>query len=290
MKTVLGWLGRLVLAAIILLVLTLGIVYSVSGRELRKTYDVPVTEFTIPDDPVSIAEGERLARIRGCYNGCHGSEAQGQLFFDDFLLGTITSPDLTRLVATLSPGELERVIRRGVRTNGESVLVMPASSFYYLADEDLGSILAFLRSLPPGDGPETSVRLGPLGRALLTLGDFSTAVGDIDPEAPRPGPGDESDPVQLGRYLVMTSCTECHGLDLKGADGPPSFTPSLAIARAYTIDHFRTLMATGVPIGGRELNLMAVVARKRFSQFTATEVEAIHAFLLDEFAGSSTSF
>ena len=75
------------------------------------------------------------------------------------------------------------------------------------------------------------------------------------------------------------------GPDLQGVDGPAFATPSLAITRAYTIDHFRTLMATGVPLGGRELDPMALMSRKRFSHFTETEVEAIHAFLLDEFAG-----
>ncbi|MEE8488574.1 MAG: cytochrome c [Gemmatimonadota bacterium] len=285
MKTVLKWLGRAALALILLLVVALGVVYAVSERTLRRTFDVPVTEFAIliPDDSASIAEGGRLARILGCYNGCHGSEVQGEVFMDDFLFGTIKSPDLTRLVATLSPGELARVIRLGVRVNGESVLVMPASSFYHLADEDLGSILAFLKSLPPSDGPDTSVRLGPLGRTFLALGQFSPVVEDIDTEAPRLDAGDGSDPVQLGRYLAMTSCTECHGPDLQGVDGPAFTTPGLAIARAYTIDHFQTLMATGVPIGGRQLDLMARMSRKRFSHFTETEVEAIHAFLLDEF-------
>jgi mono/diheme cytochrome c family protein len=283
MKTVLKWLGRGSLALVLLLVVALGVVYAVSERTLRRTFDVPVTEFAIPDDSASIAEGGRLARILGCYNGCHGSEAQGELFMDDFLFGTIKSPDLTRLVATLSPGELARVIRQGVRANGESVLVMPAASFYHLADEDLGSILAFLKSLPTSDGPETSVRLGPLGRTFLALGQFSPAVEDIDAEAPRLDAGDGSDPVQLGKYLAMTACTECHGPDLQGIDGPAFKTPSLAIAQAYTIDHFQTLMAMGVPIEGRALDLMALMSRKRFSHFTETEVEAIHAFLLDEF-------
>jgi len=285
-KTVLDWLVSGAIALVALLVIALVVVFAVSERTLGRTFDVPVTEFSIPTDSASIAEGARLARIYGCYNGCHGSEAQGQLFFENFLLGTIKSPDLTRLVATRSPGELERVIRQGVRINGESALVMPAPSFYYLTDEDLGSILAFIRSLPLSDGPGTSVRLGPLGRTFLMLGQFNPAVEDIDSATPRPGPGDGSDPLQVGKYLAMTTCAECHGLDLQGVDGPGGLAPGLVITQAYTIDHFRTLMSTGVPIGGRQLDLMALVARKRFSQFTDAEVEAIYAYLLEEFASS----
>ena len=283
MRTVLKWLGRGAMALVVLLVVALAVVYVESERLLRLTYDVPVTEFVIPDDSASILEGGRLARILGCYNGCHGSEAQGELFVDEFLFATIKSPDLTRVVATMSPGELKRVIRRGVRANGKSVLGMPAESFYHLTDEDLGSILAFLKSLPPSDGPEASVRLGPVGRAFLALDQFSLVAENIDPNAQRAGRGDAADPVQLGRYLVTTACTECHGPDLKGKSLPGLKTPSLAIARAYTLDHFRTLMAIGVTRGGLELDLMARMSRKRFSRLTETEVEAIHAFLLDEF-------
>ena len=71
MKTVLKWLGRGALALVLLLVVALSVVYAVSERTLRRTFDVPVTEFVIPDDSASIAEGGRLARILGCYNGCH---------------------------------------------------------------------------------------------------------------------------------------------------------------------------------------------------------------------------
>ena len=283
MRTVLKRLGRFVFALVILLMVALLVVYAMSERTLRRIYDVPVTAFVIPNDSASIAEGARLARIRGCYNGCHGSEAQGEVFFEDRLFGSATTPDLTRTVSTLSPGELERVIRQGVRTNGESVLMMPSDMFSQLTDDDLGSILAFLRYLPLTDGPETSIRPGPLFRVFVVLGKLRPIAGEIDPEVPRPGPGDGSDLVQLGRYLTMTSCTECHGSDLLGVDEAGFVTPSLAIAQAYTIAHFRTLMATGVPVGGRQLDLMALMSRKRFSHFTETEVEAIHAFLLGEF-------
>ncbi len=284
MNTALKRLGRGVLALVILLMVALLIVYAMSERTLRRTYDTPVTEFVIPGDFASIAEGERLARIRGCFNGCHGPEAQGEVFFEDRLFGSATTPDLTRTVSTLSPGELERVIRRGVRTNGESVLMMPSDMFSQLTDDDLGSILAFLKFLPLSDGPETSMRPGPLFRLFVALGKIPPMAGEIDPAAPRPGPGDGSDLVRLGRYLAMTSCTECHGLDLQGVDRAGFITPSLSMAKAYTIDHFRTLMEVGEAIGGRQLDLMALVSRKRFSHFTPTEVEAIHMFLLDEFA------
>ncbi|MFW6089025.1 MAG: cytochrome c [Gemmatimonadota bacterium] len=281
MKTVLKWIGRGVLAVSLLLVVSAGIVYALSERVLNRTYDVQAATIIIPSDSASIVEGERLARIRGCYDGCHGQQAEGGVFFDDAMLGTITAPDLTRAARTLSDAELTRVIRHGVRTDGSSVAAMPSSMLYHLTDEDLGSIIAFLRSLPRTDGPEADLRLGPLGRFLFVKGDFQPAAEEIDHDEPRLDPGDGSDPIALGRYLAMTSCTECHGLDLGGGFD----SPNLAITAAYTPEQFRTLMRSGEPFDGRELRLMDDVSRKRFSYFTEAEVDALYAFLTTELVG-----
>ena len=189
----------------------------------------------------------------------------------------------------MSPAALERAIRSGVRSDGKGSVIMPSSSFYFLADEDLASILAFLGSLPPSDGPEMSVRLGPLARVFLALGIFELSANEIDHEAPRPGPGDRSDPVRLGRYLATISCTECHGLDFAGVSVGGFETPGLAIAQAYSPDEFRRLLSEGLPIGVRELDLMALMAEKRFSHLKEEEVAAIHAFLIQEFGSAANA-
>jgi mono/diheme cytochrome c family protein len=289
MKTVLKWLGRGLLGIAALVLVILVVSYAVSSRILNRSYEAPAVEFVIPTDSASIVEGERLARIRGCYNGCHGSEAQGELFVDNPLFGSIKSPDLTRAMATMSPTALERAIRGGVRSDGKGAVIMPSSSFQFLTDDDLGAMLAFLGSVPMSDGPETEVRLGPVARVFLALGVFKPAVSEIDHEAPRPGPGDGTDPIQLGRYLVMTSCTECHGLDFAGVSQGGFETPSLALAQAYSPDEFRRLLSEGIPIGVRELDLMKLVAEKRFSLLEDDEADAIHAFLLREFGSAAES-
>jgi len=82
--------------------------------------------------------------------------------------------------------------------------------------------------------------------------------------------------LELGQYLAMTTCTECHGGDLKGST---DFAPPLALAVAYSLADFTTLMKTGVPIGDRELDLMAEVAVGRFSLLTEDELANLHAYL-----------
>lgn len=282
MSTPVKWLGRIALAIVLLLVIAAGVVYALSERVMNRTYNdvVELDEgFTVPADSASIAAGERLARIHGCYDGCHGEHAEGNLFFDDFAFGTMKAPDLTRVVHTLSDAELERVIRHGVRADGSPVYVMPSEMFYNLADDDLGDILAFLRSLPRSDGPETSFRPGPMARALLGFEQFEPAAATLDHEAPRLPTGDDGDPMTRGRYLVMTSCTECHGMNLEGSEGPPEVTPSLRIAAAYSADEFRTLLRTGEPRDGRDLRLMDDMSQSRFTNLTDDEIDAVFAYL-----------
>jgi mono/diheme cytochrome c family protein len=50
---------------------------------------------------------------------------------------------------------------------------------------------------------------------------------------------DRDDPLSVGRYLALTSCTECHGMDLRGH--PPE-SPDLRIAAAFSPEAFTELM------------------------------------------------
>jgi len=285
MSTALKWIGRVAVAFVLLAVVTAGAVYALSERLLNRTYDVSAAAIPIPTDSAAIAEGKRLAVVRGCYNGCHGEAAKGGVFFDDPMLGTITAPDLTRAVHDLSDTELERVIRHGVLPDDRSVTAMPSASFYHLTDADLGKIIAFLRSLPRSDGATRDVKLGPLGRILFVKGDFEPAALAIDHDAARLDPGDGSDPAALGRYVAMTVCTECHGSDLSGGYE----APNLAIVASYTPEEFETLMRTGEPRDGRDLNLMDDVARVRFSHLSNTEIAALHTYLSQRLGEEQTT-
>jgi mono/diheme cytochrome c family protein len=150
--------------------------------------------------------------------------------------------------------------------------------FFALTDQDLGATIAYLRSLPETPGPARDVRLGPLGRLGIAIGQFTPAAVDADsmaklsniyPAAP--------DSLARGAYLARTVCTECHGLDLTGdKSGKP---PDLKIGGAYPLQPFMTLMRTGKPLDGRDLGLMTQVARSRFAHFTDEEIRALHAYL-----------
>jgi len=84
------------------------------------------------------------------------------------------------------------------------------------------------------------------------------------------------DAASLGRYIAMSSCTECHGQRLQG---DPQGAPALIIVGGYTTSEFAKLMRDGVPKDGKEREMMSPVVRSRFSHFTDEEVNALYAFL-----------
>jgi len=244
---------------------------------IRRSYDVALAVVAVPTDPSSIEQGRRLAIIRGCYDGCHGKGVSGAVFTDDLWLGRQVAPELTQVFAGQTDAELERTIRHGVRPNGMSTWIMPSSMFHHLSDEDFGRIVAFIRSLPPGQGPATEVWIGPGWRLDLLRNRFLPMAEEIRRDAPWYSQSDRAGEHARGRYLALTVCSECHGMNLSGAaDGT---APDLTIAAAYPEADFAHLMKTGVALGGRELGLMALVARERFSLLTQSEVGDLHRYL-----------
>ena len=281
MKTALKWLLYGIGGILGIALAGIGVVYVLIGLDLGRTFDRAGASIAVPGDRATIAEGERLARLRGCMGGCHGEGVNGNVFFDVPDGTRVVAPDLGLIASSYSTAELENVIRHGIRPDGTSVILpMPSTMFYHLSDQDLGAIIAYLRSQPPGEEAVPDTRIGPLARLFFFYykQELETilAAERIVHDAPRLMPA-TGEPLAHGRYLAMTVCTECHGDDLRG--GLDDFAPSLAVVVAYSLDDFRKLMRTGEPIGGRELDLMARVAASRFSYFTDLEIEHLHDYL-----------
>ena len=74
MNRLLRWIGVAFASLAVLAIIAYAVVYILSERILRRTYEVPAVAISIPTDPASIGEGRRLATIRGCVGGCHGKE------------------------------------------------------------------------------------------------------------------------------------------------------------------------------------------------------------------------
>lgn len=277
MKNILRWLRLGLLAVLSLLVLASAIVYLLSERLLRRSYLEPHVAIVVPSDAQSVRAGHRLAQVRGCSGGCHGANIEGGIFVDNLLLARLVAPNLTAAVRRYSDADLARIIRRGVRPDGSSLIGMPSEMFAGLTDPDLGAILAYLRSVPPAPGPRPERRLGPVARIAFVAGKLRPAAelvrraSELTGTWPQPG-----DSTASGGYLARTSCTECHGLELRGGDA----APDLRIAAGYSFQAFSNLMRLGKALGNRELPLMSSVARQRFNHFTDQELQDLYDFLI----------
>jgi len=164
---------------------------------------------------------------------------------------------------------------------------MPSRVFYYLSDEDLGALIAYLKSLPPVDNEMPPTDLGPLGRVMLPLGQLPDAlipnVTVIDHYAPRPVTLEPEVTVEYGEYLANT-CTLCHGPNLNGQtlrEGPTVYV-ALNLTRGgemvgWSEEQFITTMRTGVTPGGKQL--IDFMPWKFFGQMTDDELKAVWMYL-----------
>ncbi len=271
------WVVRVLLGALTLVVAAIAGGWVASSVRLGRAFDVPDHGTRAAADSTSVAQGERLARILGCA-GCHEADLGGQIFVEEPGLGRITASNLTEVRDRYSDGDFERLLRHGVRPDGSTVLLaMPSNAFAYLADDDVASLIAFVRSVPDVQRELPETRVG-VALRFFSFVEELRAAALIDQERPHPPTADRSSPEAFGAYLTRTICTECHGADLRGEASDFLVTPSLGVAAGYTPEQFRRLLREGVAASGEPLDLMAEVARGRFTHYTDEEIEAIHAF------------
>ena len=293
MKKISIRIGKIVGIVIGVLVLAFAVLYiigTVKWNSIRgAVHNVPVEKITIPTDQASIARGEHIATIRMCQD-CHTETWSGQF---DTVPGLITLafPNLTSgpggAGATYTDEDWVRAIRHGVGYDGRGLLLMPSRVWYYLSDEDLADLIAYLKSLPPVDNEPPKTELGPLGRVMMTLGQLppEATVPDatmIDHDGPRPVAPEPGVTAKYGKYLAIT-CTLCHGVNLNGktimTDAEylaPNLTPGGEM-KGWSEEDFIATMHTGVTPNGHQLK--EVMPWKYFGQMTDDELKAVWLYL-----------
>lgn len=292
MRKVLKWIGIVLGGLVGLLVVAFIVLYIVGGamwNRIHGNYDVPVETIPIPTDQASIARGEHIATTHYC-RVCHTPALSGQSEAIPALI-TMSIPNLTAgaggVGATNTDADWVRAIRHGVGHDGRGLVLMPARAFYYLSDEDLGALIAYLKSLPPVDNELPGTNLGPVGRVMLVLGQLPPeAMPDvivIDHDGPRPVAPEPGVTVEYGEYLAHI-CTVCHGANLNGqtirSEGSDyvalNLTPGGELGFWSEEDFFATLR-TGVTPSGRQL--IEVMPWKYFGQMTDDELRAVWLYL-----------
>ena len=151
LKRILKWIGISLIAVVAMSIIAIGALYVRGQSRLNEKYNVPSDPVSIPKDAESLKRGEHLVVV--LCTGCHGENLAGTDFFNDASLGSIHSANLTAGIggigANYTDADFVRTLRHGVRPDGTSVFVMPSPDYAYLSDQDLGSIIAYLRTVPP---------------------------------------------------------------------------------------------------------------------------------------------
>ncbi|MDP1859269.1 MAG: c-type cytochrome [Gemmatimonadaceae bacterium] len=253
--------------------LIMGYVYGVSEWRMRRIYDAPLTSLH-PQAAVDEAEGKRMAKIIGCWAGCHGPEGEGGV---EFIKGIHrnTAPTLSQVLPLYSDEALVRLIRYGVKRDGRSAIGMISYTFWPLGDQDLTNIIAYLRAQRVRPPVPRKHELEFRGRVALTTGAWKVSAEQVDRSIPRWGELPRNTAFERGRYLASITCSECHGLDFRGNELEGG--PSLAILALYQPDQFRHLMRTGKPIDGRNIDeYMGWLAKV---DLTDRDIEDLYTFL-----------
>jgi mono/diheme cytochrome c family protein len=256
MRRFLKWLG-ITLGGLVAVVLCAAVVLSfVGGARLRRTRHIEPDALAIPTDSAALERGRHL--VSAICSDCHGSDLTGAPVFEVPALGSVYAANITGLRTRFSDADLERAIRHGVAPDGRQLAIMPVDAFIYFSREDLGAIIAYLKTVDRTGTERPRPRLTFLGRAMYGAGVFSNLFGaeTIDHRTPFPPMPQIGANLETGEYLTRF-CYGCHGSDLHGGrspdpDAPPA--PNLAIVRGWSEDDFMTFSRTGRTPYGRQVD------------------------------------
>ena len=286
MKRALKYFGYFIGSLVLLVAIAAVTVYTLSSRRLARTYQVAVKPVAIPTDAGSIERGRHIAHTRGCID-CHGGDFAGNLVINDPAVGKIAGTNLTTgggsAVRTFTDDDWIRAIRHGVGQNGRPLVLMPSLEFSHFSNDDLGALIAYLKTVPAVDRDPIALTVGPIARALILKGDIKLAAEHIDHAELVPPvvvPGVTAD---YGHYLAA-GCMGCHGDQLAGGKipgAPPDWpssrnlTPAGDLAKWSEADFLRA-MQKGARPDGTKLNPVMPVA---FGQMTDVELKALWTYI-----------
>ena len=289
MKKVFKWIG-IVLGSLVGLIVVAGVVFNLMGNaRLNKKYDFPASNIAIPADAASIEYGKHRAET--LCEGCHGPDLSGiEKWFNAGPLGTVDSANLTSGNGGAgqeykTDQDYVNAIRHGIDPEGLPIFMPAVASTSHLSDEDLGAIIAYVKSVPPVDHKTNGHQFTPLARILLAAGKLGKlpveAVShDIHVTAPARGVS-----VEYGGYLVETNdCRVCHGPQLNGGPYPDptitliskNLTPGGDLG-SWTEEQFINTLRTGITPSKHQLN--DHMPWKTYKLMTDDELKAIFMFL-----------
>lgn len=288
MRKVFKWIGIGLGVLVGLIVIAAGALYASAGLRLTRHYDLQPEAVAIPTDAASVQRGQHWTQIV-CVD-CHAPDLSGKSFLSDPAFGTVNAANLTSgqggAGAVFQDADWVRAIRHGVDNKGRGLVAMPATAFYHMSDADLGSLVAYLKTVPPVDKEWATPAFTPMAHILIAAGVFGPVIPaeTIPHSAPRPAAPPVGMTAAYGGYLVdVLDCQTCHGPRLSGGKDPapggpitPNLTPGGELGFWKQADFIKALR-TGVAPSGRTLSQS--MPWKTFSHMTENELGAIWLYL-----------
>jgi mono/diheme cytochrome c family protein len=295
MKKVLKWLGIVLGSLVALLVVAAAVLYILGSARLNKTYDIQPEAIAIPTDEAAIARGRHLVEALTFCGGCHGEDLEGDTFEDEQMIATFYAPNLTSgrggVGVTYNDADYVLAIRHGVDPQGRGLLIMHSNVYHNLSEQDLGAMIAYLKSVPSVDNELPEPKIEPFGKILVALGAFDSEAlplipaESIDHNAPFAEMPAQGATTEYGGYIMsITLCHMCHGPDLAG--GPPldpgmpagpNLTPSGELGGWSEAD-FIQVMRTGVSPDGDKLS-PEFMPWGRYANMTDEELKSLWLYL-----------
>lgn len=220
-----------------------------------------------------------------------GKKGGGTVFPEqgmEWLVAPNISPDVKTGAGTWTDEQFARAIREGIGHDGRRLFpMMPYMNFRQMSDEDLASVIVYVRSLDPVRNAVPKTTLPEVVKASLPPHQPVTEAV--------PGP-DMSNPVARGKYLVtLGNCMMCHtpmkdgqpitelafagGLSFNGPWGQvtsANITPDPSGISYYDEKLFIEVLRTG-HVGARKLN--SIMPWGYFRNMTDEDLKAIFAYL-----------
>jgi len=298
---------------IILVLVGIGLAILLSYVKIALPDIVVDNAIIIEQTPDRIARGEYLANHVTVCMDCHASRDWGVFaappientkgiggeVFDQELgfPGRYIAPNITPYaLGDWSDGEVYRAITSGVSKDGRALFsIMPYHNFGKMSKEDIFSIVAYLKSLPPLESnPEESISDFPMNFIINTI--------PKEPDHQEIPPVDNL--IEYGQYMTNAAgCFDCHtemdkgeyigkpfagGFEFKFPNGDltrsPNITPSESGIKNWTLAQFIAKFKSfsndtykSEPIRSGEMQ--TTMPWTMFAGMKEKDLEAIYAYL-----------
>jgi mono/diheme cytochrome c family protein len=302
-KRILGW-----CVVVLVALLAVGISLTIGWRPFLGPRARALKALKFDTTPQRLARGQYIVNVTDCM-GCHaehdwtahdapvvpntlgaGQDLNLLKGFPGKVYAPNITPDLETGVGGWTDDQLARAIREGVGRDGRALFpFMPYEDFRAMSDEDLASVVVYLRSLAP-------IRKQRPATKLIFPVNYLIRSAPQPLETPVPQP-DVSTPERRGAYLVtIAGCTDCHtpqdahgqplpGMGFAGGfilDGPwgrvasANITPDASGIPYYDLALFTQTMRTGY-VKARKLN--QIMPWHAYRGMTNEDIVAVFAYV-----------